>query len=532
MNVAELTVRCLENEGVRVVFGLPGEENIDLMEALGDSGIRFVLVRHEQGAAFMADVFGRLTGRAGVCLSTLGPGATNLVTGVADAFLDRAPLVAITAQEPLARVHRESHQYLDIPELFQPITKWSARVEAPGAVSEVVRKAFKIAQTEKPGSTHIELPADVAEAPAEGRPIPWERTRRPSPDRPSLDRAAELIRGAERPLILVGNGAIRGRASEEVTRFAETLRIPVVETLMAKGAVSWESPMSRFALAHPSTDYEALGFAEADLVICLGYDLVEYDPEGWNPHRDRRIVHVDFTPAEVCEEYVPEVEIVADIRETVELLRGKSGPPKDTAGLRERRAGLAAELASEGTDRPGASDPRRILKRLRAGLRPDDLVISDVGAHKLWIGRYFPALQPNTVLVSNGLAAMGIALPGGVAAKLVEPDRRVVTVSGDGGFLMNVQELETARRERAPTVNVVLRDGGLGSIRLKQRARAGRTVGTEFGNPDVVRLAESFGARGLLASTPDEFAEALATALASGELTVIDVPVDYSASPF
>ncbi|MGI0054409.1 MAG: acetolactate synthase large subunit [Thermoplasmata archaeon] len=532
MNVAELAVKCLENEGVEIVFGIPGEENIDLMEAIGDSRLRFVLARHEQAAAFMADVFGRLTGRAGVCLATLGPGATNLVTGVADAFLDRSPLVAITAQESLSRIHRESHQFIDTQRLFAPITKWNARIECADTTAEAVRKAFKIAQAEKPGSTHLELPADVARAATRGRPLSWERTRRPSPDRLSLDRAAELIRRANRPLILAGNGVIRGGASDELTRFAEGLQIPVVHTLMCKGAISWDSPMSLFVLAHSSTDYHAAGFVDADLVICCGYDLVEYDPKDWNPSGRQRIVHIDFTSAEVSAEYVPEVEIVADIRETIQLLRERVQSPKDPGAVRARRTSLLAGLGRDGEGSPGRSDPRRIVRALRAALGPDDLLISDVGAHKMWIGRYFPAYRPNTVIVSNGLASMGIALPGGIAAKMVLPERRVVTVSGDGGFLMNVQELETARRERTPTVNIIFRDEGLGSIRIKQTARAGRTVGTEFGNPDYVQLAEAFGARGFRAAGPAEFEGILRAALSANELTVIDVPVDYSESPF
>jgi acetolactate synthase I/II/III large subunit len=532
MNVAELTVQCLQNEGVEVVFGIPGEENIDLMAALGSSPIRFVLARHEQGAAFMADVFGRLTGRAGVCLATLGPGATNLVTGVADAFLDRSPLVAITAQEDLSRIHKESHQFIDTQRLFAPITKWNARIETPQSAAEAIRKAFKVAQTEKPGSTHVELPADVAQTPCDGRPIPWERTRRPSPDRASLERAAELIARSERPLVLAGNGVIRGRASEELTLFAEQLRIPVVHTLMCRGGISWDSPMSLFVMARPSSDYRALGFADTDLVICCGYDLVEYDPGDWNPTGRQRIVHLDFTPAEVSAEYVPEVEVVADIRETIRLLRERVHAPKNAEWVRDRRASLLGELDRVGDGRPGLSDPRRILRALRASLGPEDLVISDVGAHKLWVGRYFPAYRPNTVIISNGLASMGIALPGGIAAKLVSPERHVVTLSGDGGFLMNVQELETARREQTPTIHIVFRDGGLGSIRSKQRARVGRTVGTEFGNPDYLRLAEAFGARGYRATAPAEFTEVFREALDSNELAVIDVPVDYTESPF
>ncbi len=532
MKVAELVVKALENEQVTTVFGIPGEENIELMEALGSSSIRFVLTRHEQGAAFMADVYGRLARQAGVCLSTLGPGATNLVTGVADAYLDRAPMVAITAQEELSLIHRESHQFIDVLKLFSPITKWNARIESPRVTGEAVRKGFKIAQTEKPGPTHLELPSDIAEAETADRPIPWERARRPSPDRPSLDRAAELIRRSGAPIILAGNGVIRGVAATELTRFAEKLRIPVALTLMCKGGIPWDSPMNLFAIARPELDYRALGFDQADLVVCVGYDLVEYDPKHWNPRADQRIIHVDFTPAEVSSHYVPSVEIVADIRESLQLLRERIPVPKDDRRVSTLRQPILRAL-EEGRDLlAGRSDPRRILHELRAVLAPEDIVISDVGAHKLWVGRFFPAFRPNTVVISNGLASMGIALPGGLAAAILYPDRHVVTVSGDGGFLMNVQELETARREGCPTTNIVFRDDGLGSIRFKQLEKAGRTFGTEFGNPDLVRLAESFGARGFRASNPREFAGVLREAIGAKTPSVVDVPIDYTESPF
>ncbi len=532
MKVAELVVKSLENEGVRVVFGIPGEENIGLMEALAASSIRFVLTRHEQGASFMADVYGRLTGQAGVCLATLGPGATNLVTGIADAYLDRAPLVAVTAQEELSLIHKESHQYIDVLELLAPVTKWNARIENPRVTAEAIRKAFKIAQTEKPGPTHLELPSDVADAETSDQPIAWERTRRPSPDHQSLDRAVELIRRSQAPIVLAGNGVIRGGAAAELARFAAELRIPVAHTMMCKGAIPWDSPMNLFAIARPELDYRALGFDTADLVVCVGYDLVEYDPKHWNPGGKQQIIHVDFTPAEVSSNYVPAVEIVADIRETIQQLRERIGTPKDDARPRALRESLVRDLHPGRDLGGGRSDPRRILIELREALAPEDILICDVGAHKLWVGRFFPVDRPNCVIISNGLSSMGIALPGGLAAAFVHPDRHVVTLSGDGGFLMNVQELETARRERFPTTNIIFRDEGLGSIRLKQRVKTGRTFGTDFGNPDIVRLAESFGVRGFRATNPREFGSVVREALNANGPSVVDVPVDYSESPF
>src|SRR5712691_6940789 len=341
MNAAQLLVSCLESEGVRFAFGIPGEENLELMDALRDSSVRFVLTRHEGAAAFMADVYGRLSARAGVCLATLGPGATNLVTGVADAFLDRAPLVAITAQANLSKIHRESHQYVDILQLFGPITKWNARVESPDVVPEIVRKAFKLAEAEKPGSTHVELPENVAEDEADPKqkPLPRERVSAPSPARDSVERASALIEKSERPIILAGNGVIRNGASAELTKFAEQLQIPVVTTVMGKGAIPWTSPMSLLTIGILPRDHELAGFDDSDLVICIGYDFVEYDPRSWNPRGDRRIVHVDALPAEISAHYVPEVEVAGEIRESLQALMQRVkriGPSSRARPLRDK----------------------------------------------------------------------------------------------------------------------------------------------------------------------------------------------------
>lgn len=535
MKAAQLLVSCLENEGVRFAFGIPGEENLELMDALRDSSIRFVLTRHEEAAAFMADVYGRLTGRAGVCLATLGPGATNLVTGVADAFLDRAPLVAITAQENLSKIHRESHQYVDILQVFEPITKWNARVESPDTVSEIVRKAFKLAEAEKPGSTHIELSEDIAEEKAATnlKPLRRDQVRNPSPDRGSLEKAAALIERAERPLVLAGNGVIRNGASAELTKFAEELNIPVATTFMGKGTIPWTSPMSLLTIGILPQDYELAGLDASDLVICVGYDFVEYDPLSWNPQGDRRIIHVDSLPAETSAHYVPEVEVAGEIRESLKFLRERVRKPRVPELVRRTREKILKKLESELASRAkNVLTPQRIIWDLREILEPDDLLVSDVGAHKLWLGRFFRTLKPNTIIISNGLSAMGIALPGGIAAKLNDPERRVVTLSGDGGFLMSVHELETAKRERTATVNLVFRDGALGSIKWKQMAKFGRTTGTEFGNPDFVDLANAFGIRGFRVSRPSELNSILNEALESKVPTLVDIPVDYGDNPF
>src|SRR2546428_1278554 len=332
MNAARLLVSCLESEGVRFAFGIPGEENLELMDALRGSSVRFVLTRHEGAAAFMADVSGRLTTHAGVCLATLGPGATNLVTGVADAFLDRAPLVAITAQANLARVHRESHQFVDIVRLFDPITKWNARIESPDTVPEIVRKASKLAEAEKPGSTHIELPETIAdeETSANANPLPIERVRNPSPDRASLEKAADLIQKADRPLVLAGNGVIRSGASEELRLFAEDLRIPVAHTFMGKGTMPWTSPMNLLTIGVLPRDYELARLDESDLVICVGFDFVEYDPRSWNPRGDRRGGLLDSPSPANFPPHVSEVAVVGEIRESLRVLHERVPRPRES----------------------------------------------------------------------------------------------------------------------------------------------------------------------------------------------------------
>ncbi|HXD97144.1 MAG TPA: acetolactate synthase large subunit [Candidatus Acidoferrum sp.] len=521
MTGAELLVRCLEREGVRYVFGVPGEETLDVNDALARSSITFVPVRHEQAAAFMADVWGRLTGEAGVCLATLGPGATNLATGLADANLDRAPAVAITGQLARDLLHKESHQYVDIVDVFRPFTKWNARVETGAVVAEAVRKAFKRAQEEKPGACHLELPEDVAHGEAEGEPLAADRPRRPSPDRPSLARAADVINQATRPLILAGNGVIRGHASAELTALAERARIPVVTTFMAKGAIPADHPLARSTVGLASDDPNRVGFTSADVVIAVGYDPVEYGPAQWNPSGRLRIVHVDFTAAEVDARYQPAVEVVADVREALELLA-------PLVAVRPERV-----VPPRQPDDPRRLDdsfpllPQRIIADLEAVLRPDDLVISDVGAHKLWVAKRFHARVPNTVIISNGFAAMGIGLPGAIAAKLARPERRVVTVTGDGAVMMNIQELETAVRLGVAFVVLIFRDDGYGVIRWKQQRQFGRTAGVEFGNPDFVALARAFGCEGVKIVAAKELRPALERALTSRVPVVIDCPVDY-----
>ena len=545
---AELLVACLEAEGCEVAFGVPGEETLDLLEALSRSArIRHVTTRHEQGAAFMADVHGRLTGHAAVALATLGPGATNLLTGIADAYLDRSPLVAITGQAGSDKLHKEAHQVVDVVRMFEPVTKWNTRVEQVEAIPEIVRKAFRVAELEKPGPTHIELPENLAREVPEGGdavgPLARGRTYFPEPTTEAIDHAARLIAESERPIVLAGNGVLRRHASPELRAFARGLHVPVAATFMGKGAVDDRSHLSLMAVGLQARDHVMTGFDRADLVICVGYDLVEYAPGRWNPTSGgtKRIVHIDTQPAEVDAAYQPEVELVGDIGGTLERLLAAVLPhgvggrtaserhaAKEILVNADLRTELLRDLEAGTTDRAYPIKPQRAIHELRRALGPDDIVVSDVGAHKVWVARLYQAYEPNTVIISNGFAAMGIAVPGAIAAKLVHPERKVVALCGDGGFLMNSQELETAKRIGAAITVVVWRDDGYGLIDWKQRNAYGRPYAVEFGNPDLVAYAESFGIPGFRPETADALYPTLMRALEVDGPSVVDVPIDYA----
>jgi len=532
MTGAELLVRCLENEGLQHMFGVPGEENIAVLEAILDSKIRFLQTRHEQGAAFMADVQGRLTGKASVCLATLGPGATNLLTGVADANMDRAPLVAITGQVATERFHKESHQYLDLISLYRPAVKWNAQLLRPEVVPEAVRKAFKVAQTEKPGATHLDLPEDVAEAEA-GSGLEPLIPQQPFPTEPSdqqIERAAKIISEARSPIVLAGNGIARGRASEALRRFAETLGIPVVETFMGKGSLPDTHPLCLGTVGLQEHDYVSCGLDRADVVICVGYDLVEYAPARWNPRRDKRIVHIDPSPAEVDAAYQVAVGVQGGIAESLMRIakrasaRGDSGTIRGANALREV---IQKEFRAEAESDSFPLKPQRVVRALRQVLRDNDILVSDVGAHKLWIARMYPCMAPNTCIISNGFASMGIALPGAIGAKLLYPDRRVLAACGDGGFLMSVQELETAARAGTNFVSLIFEDSAYGVIKWKQLKRYERPAFVDFRNPNFAALAESYGCRGYRVTAAQELQPMLEEAFQQRVPAVVTCPVDY-----
>ncbi|MET7332007.1 acetolactate synthase large subunit [Nonomuraea sp. NPDC005650] len=532
-DAARLIVQALEAEGVEYVFGIPGEENIHFVDALQDSSIRYVLVRHEQGAAFMAEIYGRLTGRAGVASATLGPGAINLQLGVADATTNSTPVVAITAQVGLDRIYKESHQVVDLVSLFRPITKWSELAPSPQALPEMIRKAFKTAQTERPGAVYLAIPEDVESAPvpADLRPLPVNVVRPQDPSAAQIARAADVLATARRPIVLAGHGATRAGASHALIRFSERLGLPVATTFNGKGVFPDDHRHALGAVGFMRHDYVNFGFDEADVLISVGYELQEFDPAKINPQRDKKIIHIHRFPAEVDDHYPVEVGVQGDISRSLHALADAVHRRFEINGTGEKIRRLVREELEQGRSEDGFPlSPRRIVADVRAAMGREDIVLADTGAVKMWMARMYPTYEPNTMLVSNGLSSMGFSVPGALAAKLAFPHRRVLAATGDGAFLMNSQELETAVRERVPFVVLVWEDGAYGLIEWKMDLELGRDSNVAFGNPDFVKYAESFGARGYRINAADELLPTLRKALADDVVSVIAVPVDYSAN--
>ena len=539
MKASDLFVKCLEAEGVTKIFGIPGEENADLMISLKKSKIEFVLCRHEQAAAFMADVYGRLTGKAGVCLATLGPGVTNLMTGLADANMDRAPVVAIIGQGSTERLHKESHQIMDSISMVAPISKWAQTILSAKNVTEVVRKAFKVAETEKPGVTVIELPEDVAKEEVNENPIKPSLIRRPAADYRAVNEAIELIISAKNPIILAGNGTIRKRASHRLRTLIKNLGVGVINTFMGKGSVSSNDEHSLFTIGLGSGDYNNLAIDESDLVIAIGYDLVEYSPSAWNriEKGQKNVIHIDYTPAEVDRNYLPNVEIISDLagalyqlnKALIEKVGEKDLPLFDIKSREKARTTMLNHLNQDNDDQSFPMKPQRVLSDVRKVMEGNDIVLSDVGAHKMWVAREYNCTEPNTCLISNGFCTMGFALPGSMGAKMVFPERKILSINGDAGFFMNVQDLETAVREKLNVVAVVWLDGEYGLIKWKQQIQFdGDHSNLTFDNPDFGVLAKSLNMWGIQINSADEFLPALKEAFKQKGPAIIGVPVDYS----
>jgi acetolactate synthase-1/2/3 large subunit len=537
MNASDLLVKCLEEEGIEYIFGVPGEENADFMMALEKSKkIRFILTRHEQGAAFMAEIYGRLTGNPAGALGTLGPGATNLITGVADSNMDRAPMLVLTGQGSTDRLHKESHQIMDVVSMFKPVTKWATTILRPETIPEIIRKAVRLARTEKPGAVHIELPEDVASMEVTGVPMTPRRFRRSVPDDTIVDQAFEMLKASKRPVIIAGNGCIRRRASKQLRALCEKTGIGVISTFMAKGSVDMDAEYCLYTVGLGSKDHVSFAIDDADLVITLGFDMVEYHPHLWNASRDKQIMHVDFLPAEIDEHYHPETEVVGDLAHALWMLNERIDehglPEFDVTLQRKVRAEMAEDFAEyKDDDTKGSIRPQKALWDARQVMGPSDILLSDVGAHKMWIARHYQCHEPNTCLIPNGFCSMGFALPGAIAASIVHPERRILSICGDAGFLMNVQEMETAKRLNSNIVVLVWADNEYGLIAWKQETHFGHHTDLSFGNPDWNQLAQAFGWHGHYVPDSADFESTLDAAFGEDGPSLVVIPIDYRENP-
>ncbi len=521
MKASDLFVKCLENEKVDYIFGIPGEENVDLIDSLNNSGIKFILTRHEQGAAFMADIYGRITGRPGVCLSTLGPGATNLVTGVANAHLDKIPLVAITAQANTERIHKESHQNIDTIALFSGITKYNKAVLRSGTIPEIVRKGFRFASLEVQGASHIQLPEDVGSEQVDAKPL---KVIKPPVEYALIDNirsAADLINSAENPLILAGNGIIRSSSIQAVSDFIHRTGIPVVNTFMAKGIIPFHDRLNMFSVGYRPYSDELRVLNKSDLVIAIGFDLVEYDPAVWNRNSEIPVLNIHTYPTESDSHLPVTTEVIGDINHSVRNLSEMVSPRSDTGifeGIRKKRLVEFTDY-----DRNGEELPRKIMKVLTDELPPETWVISDVGMHKVWVSRWYQPEIGGRTIIYNGFASMGASLPAAIACSIIRKNDPVVAISGDGGFLMNVQELETAKRMGVDITVTVFNDRTLTLIAEEQKDKGLKPSNVYFTNPDFSLLAKSFGATYHYSDSASSYRDALKESIRSSGVNLIEI---------
>lgn len=528
MKAARLFVKSLEASGVEYVFGVPGEENLAFVEALRDSSIKLVTMRDEQSAVFMAATVGRLTGRVGVALSTLGPGATNLVTGVAYAQLGGMPLLVITGQKPIKKSKQGKFQILDVVGMMKPITKFAETIVSADRVPTTVYQAIRTAESERPGATHIELPEDIAEEDSDEPAIDWQKIRRPIPDEKSIDNLVALVEKSKRPVVVIGAGANRKLIGKQLKNFIDKTGIPFVTTQMGKGVEDEDSDLYLGTTALSSDDFVHHALEAADLILMLGHDITEKPPVISNGAQ--QIAHLNFYAADIDDVYKPSVEVIGDISHALWALSERVTPQKHwelDAFTPYKEKQLADTLThSDSNDFP--LKPQRLVKDLRQTL-PDDAILSlDNGMYKIWVARNYPARQQNTVLLDNALATMGAGLGAGMAAKLLNPDKKVVVVAGDGGIMMNIAELETAVRLNLDLVVVVVNDSGYGMIKWKQGGMNLPDYGLDFTNPDFIKLAESFGAHGYKIERTEDFQPLLEKVTNQKGVHIIDVPIDYS----
>ena len=529
---SDLFIECLEEEGCEYVFGIPGEENLDFLDSLSRSTkIRLVLTRHEQGAGFMASVYGRLTGKTGVCLSTLGPGATNFTTAAAYAQLGGMPMMMVTGQKPVKKSKQGRFQILDVVDMMGPITKYAHQIVAGDNIPSRVREAYRLAEEEKPGAVHLELPEDIADEQTDERPIRASATRRPIPEDKAIARALDKIHAAKSPILVIGAGGNRKLTSKMLTRFVEKTGIPFVTTQLGKGVIDERNDRFMGCAALSAGDYVHRAIEAADLIINVGHDVIE-KPPFFMEVGGQEVIHVSYRAAEVDPVYFPQVEVIGDIGNAIWQL--KNGVKKqeeagwDFSRMMEVRKHHDANIAEGADDMRFPVYPQHAVAEIRKAMPDDGMICLDNGVYKIWFARNYRAHGPNTVLLDNALATMGAGLPSAMAAHLVYPKRKVLAVCGDGGFMMNSQELETAVREKMNIACLILNDNSYGMIRWKQANMGFKDWGLQYGNPDFVKYAESYGAIGHRVSSASELPVILDKALNTPGVHLIDCPVDYS----
>jgi len=529
MKTSDLFIKALENEGVEYIFGIPGEENLDFLESLRTSEIKLIITRHEQGAGFMAATYGRLTGKPGVCLATLGPGATNLVTPAAYAQLGAMPMLMITGQKPIKKSKQGRFQIIDVVDLMRPITKFTRQIVNGNNIPSVVREAFRIAMEERPGAVHIELPEDIAAEDAEEKLFNVGGHRRPEADEQVCRVAAKMIEGAKMPLILIGAGANRQRTSEALNNFIDKTNIPFFNTQMGKGVVDERHPKFLGTAALSEGDFIHCAIDKADLIINIGHDVIE-KPPFFMEQGGKKVIHVNFFPAQVDDVYFPQLNVVGDIATSVNHIAHLVSDTSnwDLAYFERIKNEVDSHLSKYAKDNRFPVLPQRLVNIIRDILPSDGIVTLDNGIYKIWFARNYKCYLPNTLLLDNALAAMGAGLPSAMAAKLINPDKKVISVCGDGGFMMNSQELETAVRLGLNLVVIILNDNAYGMIKWKQEAMGFDNFGLDYNNPDFVKYAESYGAFGYRPDSCENFCEVLETCLNKDGVHLIDLAVDYS----
>ena len=529
MKASDLFIKALENEGVEYIFGIPGEENLDMLDSLRNSKIELILTRHEQGAGFMAATYGRLTGKPGVCMSTLGPGATNLVTPAAYAQLGAMPMLMITGQKPIKKSKQGRFQIIDVIDMFQSLTKLTKQIVNGHNIPSLVRESFRLAMEERPGAVHLELPEDVAEEEAGDRIFEVVGHRRPDASHKSIMYASKMIEEAKRPLLLIGAGANRKRTSHALTEFVESTGIPFFDTQMGKGVIDERHPLFLGTAALSANDFLHNAIDHADLIINVGHDVIE-KPPFFMEEGKQDVIHINFFPAEVDDVYFPQLNVVGDIAHSIHHLTELVDPMDtwDFSYFMRVKTEVDSHLSKYFEDTRFPMLPQRLVHNIRKRLAEDDIVTLDNGVYKIWFARNFACYQPNTLLLDNALATMGAGLPSGMAAKLIYPNKKVVSVCGDGGFMMNSQELETAVRNKLNIIVIILNDSSYGMIKWKQEGIGFESYGLDYKNPDFVKYAESYGAIGHRPTSDEDFNVIFENCLNTSGVHVIDLAVDYS----